>query len=69
MVPSNNMKEQLVETLCGHGCQYVNQLLASSKMQQECDLLNQVSQAEKEWILAELRSIMSVYENSGSCTV
>lgn len=52
-----------LETLCNDGCQsvwgYIDTLAAGRDLPQTSGL----SAAEREWVLAELKAIMAVYEN------
>jgi len=58
--------EGAVEAICQRGCRYVNALLAEPE-QLDCDALVNLSSAERSRVLEELRSVMAVYQTTGSC--
>lgn len=69
MPKSLNIREQVVETICSEGCKYVNQFVASLDMQSKYEDLQDLSDSDQQWVIVELRSIMKVYERSGSCSI
>ena len=62
-------KEQVLEELCAQGCQRVNLLLADNALQQQQTYLQQLCDTDREWVLHELKSVMSVYALAGSCSI
>jgi hypothetical protein len=51
-----------IETLCRHGCTYVNQIIASARDGKSIEELSDFNPLEIEQIITELSNIMSVYD-------
>jgi len=66
---SIEQRNQLVEAICTEGCKFVNQFLASQGLQGKNALLQSLDQEGQQWVLNELRGIMNVYSDSGSCSL
>lgn len=62
-------KEEVLEELCALGCRRVNQLLADETLHSQHPELQRLNSTDKQWVLVELQSVMSVYELAGSCSV
>ena len=65
----NSRVENAVESICNRGCRYVNSVLSSSEIQQDCLELKALEASEQQIVIAELSSVMAVYEQTGSCEV
>jgi len=57
----------VVEIICERGCRYVNAILGDTQQRADCGPLLQLTSAEQASVLKELKAVMSVYENTGSC--
>lgn len=53
---------QLLETICSRGCTYVNEVISILESGQSLEQTQQLSAVEQQSLLAELKSIMAVYE-------
>jgi len=58
--------DEVVESLCQEGCQAVRLYIKQLENNSPLELLDGLSDLEKQTILLELQSIMSVY---GRCTI
>jgi len=58
--------EARLESLCEKGCRYVWQDIETLERGEELTETRDLSVAERRWLLAELKQIMSVY--SGRCS-
>lgn len=54
--------DDAIESLCQEGCQAVHLYIEQLKNNTPIELLDGLSQSEKQHILNELQSIMSVYD-------
>lgn len=61
--------DDTVEVLCQRGCRYVNRLLDSAEQQAACRDLDRLSERERGQVIEELRSVMAVYQTTGSCDI
>lgn len=61
--------DQAIDSICKQGCQYVNSVLGDDANHSGCDELAQLQDDELAVVLAELRSVMSVYAQTGSCEI
>jgi hypothetical protein len=61
--------DQAVDSICNQGCQYVNSVLEDYVTRVGCHELAELADDEQAIVLAELRSVMSVYAQTGSCEV
>lgn len=59
--------DQAVDSICKQGCQYVNSVLQDDEARVECAELAKLGDEELAVVLAELKSVMSVYAQTGSC--
>lgn len=59
--------ESRLESLCAKGCRRVWQDIASLERGEELQETRDLTAAERKWLLAELKQIMSVYD--GRCAV
>ena len=66
---SQSRIEDTVEIICQRGCRYVNKLLADPAQQQACSDLDCLDDRERGQVLEELRSVMAVYQITGSCDI
>ena len=53
--------DQAIEGLCNEGCKAVHQYIEQIQQNSPIELLEGMSDSEKEIVLQELQSIMSVY--------
>lgn len=58
---------QTVEFICQRGCRYVNAILHDSRQRASCQPLSKLDSSEQATVLSELKSVMSVYDRTGSC--
>ena len=61
--------EKTVETVCHRGCEYVRQVIAGLEADESMDIpeMRDVRlQQDRTAVLAELKEIMSVYDESGN---
>ncbi len=59
--------DSAVDVICNRGCRYVNAVINDSSAQQSCQELLSLNNTEKVVVIEELRSVMSVYDQTGSC--
>ena len=57
---------QTVDEICTNGCDSVNDIIKTLSSGKKLEITNDFSDAEKNELLNELKSIMSVYENKDS---
>ena len=65
----NSRIDSALDSICGHGCSYVNKVLNDKQVQQGCIELLALNQTDKNTVIAELKLVMSVYDQTGSCAV
>ena len=65
----NEHVEQAVLSICNRGCQYVNSVLADDDIRTNCKELVALPSSDQDAVLEELKSVMSVYDQTGSCEV
>jgi hypothetical protein len=61
--------DKAIDSICNQGCQYVNSVLEDDVARVECADLAKLRDEELAIVLAELRSVMSVYAQTGNCEV
>ena len=66
---SQSRIEDTVEVICQRGCRYVNSLLADPQKLAACDDLDRLDERERGQVIEELRSVMAVYQTTGSCDI
>lgn len=59
--------DDTIDNICQRGCRYVNGLLADPDSQNDCEDLRELEGDERMQVLEELRTIMAVYQTTGSC--
>lgn len=59
----------VVETICQRGCRYVNEILRDSDYRANCEPLLKLDAAEQDTVINELKSVMSVYNETGNCDI
>jgi len=57
---------QLLETICSQGCIYVNSIIELLEAGHPTEHTQNLSQQEQDYLLIELKSIMSVYQKNSS---
>ena len=61
--------DAVVDAICGRGCKYVNTILANETARAQCPELHDLSEPHRARVLQELAAVMSVYNQSGNCTI
>ncbi len=61
--------DHVVDSICNRGCRYVNTLLSDSEARCRCQELLNLDQDQQRKVMDELKSVMSVYQQTGSCRV
>lgn len=56
-----------IETLCLKGCKEVAQIILALERNEPPDEVRELSEEERQAVLDELRAIMAVYGEGGSC--
>ncbi len=57
----------VINSICNKGCRYVNAILSDEIAQQSCRELLQLNTSEQSIVIDELKSVMSIYDQTGSC--
>ncbi len=65
----NAQMNHAIECICHRGCRYVNSILADDDARQACKELQTLNSVQQRSVLKELKSVMSVYGETGSCQV
>jgi hypothetical protein len=68
-VTENQRINTVVETICQQGCCYVNEILRDADYRANCQPLLKLDAVEREDVINELKSVMSVYNESGNCDI
>lgn len=55
--------QTIIDSICGQGCQYVRQLIQQLQQGKVDEKTKSLNAQERKLILAELQSIMSVYNH------
>lgn len=61
--------DSVLNSICGRGCGYVNKVLNDKQVQQGCSELLELDLSDRNAVIDELKSVMSVYDQTGSCGV
>ena len=61
--------DQAVESICDRGCRYVNTILNDDAARTDCEALSGLGEDEMFAVLKELKTVMSVYDQTGSCEI
>lgn len=61
--------DQTIDLICTQGCQYVNSVLENASIRNECIEFKRLNDTDQTLVLSELKSVMSVYAETGSCEV
>lgn len=59
----------IVDAICKRGCRYVKGILKDSENRAYCQELLALKSDEQLLVVEELKSVMSVYEQTGSCKI
>lgn len=59
--------DKVLNSICSRGCRYVYSVLADFNSKQSCEELLVLDQRDQAVVIAELQSVMSVYDQSGCC--
>jgi hypothetical protein len=65
----NSQVDKVIHSICQRGCKYVNTVLQESCETQGCQELQKLNRVEQSLVIEELKSVMSVYNQTGSCKV
>lgn len=65
MEPSKTSR--CIEILCQKGCKEVSLVILALEREEPLEELRDLSQSERQAVLAELKSIMAVYQEGGTC--
>jgi len=65
MEPSKTSR--CIEILCQKGCKEVSLVILALEREEPMEELRDLSQGERQAVLAELKSIMAVYQEGGTC--
>lgn len=63
----NSRIDSALDSICGRGCSYVNKVLKDKQAQQGCSELIKLSRSDQNLVINELKSVMSIYDHTGSC--
>lgn len=66
---NNSRVESAINSICGRGCRYVNKVLNDKQAQLDCSELFKLSRSDQSSVIKELKSVMSVYDKTGSCSI
>jgi hypothetical protein len=58
---------RVIDSICRRGCRYVNTLLADAEERRRCKELQALDTDQQRGVIKELKTVMSVYDKSGSC--
>ncbi len=61
--------DQAIDSICNQGCQYVNAVLKDVSVRQDCNELAPLCEEDQAVVLTELKSVMSVYDQTGNCEI
>ncbi len=61
--------DSVVNSICEQGCRYVSSILSDKEAQQSCRELLQLNRVDQDIVIDELKSVMSVYDQTGNCGV
>ena len=56
-----------IETLCQKGCKEVSLVILALERKEPLEELRGLDESERQAVLAELKSIMAVYQEGGTC--
>ena len=59
--------DKVINSICKQGCRYVNTVISESCEKSGCHELEMLSRSERSLVIKELKSVMSVYNKTGSC--
>lgn len=60
---------RIVDAICNRGCRYVNTVLHDSENVAQCQELLALKSGDRHLVVEELKSVMSVYEQTGNCKI
>lgn len=61
--------DRVIDTICNRGCHYVNTVLTDSRTRGHCQEFLSLNSDEQVIVIDELKMVMSVYDQTGSCEV
>lgn len=56
-----------IETLCLKGCKEVSRIILALEQNEPVEDVQQLSEGERQAVLAELKAIMAVYDDGDTC--
>ena len=59
--------DNIIDSICNRGCQYVNMILSDSQARSQCEELEALDREQQIKVMHELKSVMSVYQQTGGC--
>ncbi len=62
-----NQIELFLEQICEQGCRSVNQVIKQLEKGESIELTRDLNESQQKILLKELKSIMAVYGETGSC--
>ncbi len=62
-------RDRAIDSICSQGCNYVNSVLDDVTTRNECIEFTRLNDEDQALVLAELKSVMSVYAKTGSCEI
>jgi len=65
----NSRVDSALNVICARGCRYVNKVLNDKQAQLHCSELFKLNRSEQKVVIEELKSVMSVYDQTGSCSI
>jgi len=65
----NRRLNAVVEDICQRGCRYVNGILVDAEKRRACEALRKLNSSERATVMSELKAVMSVYNETGSCDI
>ncbi len=59
--------DKVIDDICGQGCSYVKEILSGDKSVIDCREMRALHSNDKDFVVSELRQIMSVYDGEKTC--
>ena len=66
---NNSQVDSALNSICGRGCRYVNKVLNDKQAQLDCNEFLKLNRSDQYAVIEELKSVMSVYGQTGSCSI
>jgi len=65
----NTQVYHVIDSICHRGCRYVNSIIVDSEARRRCKELQALKSIQQRGDLKELKTVMSVYDETGSCKI